>query len=1158
MKRKNFGGQITWRQGVVVCLIILLNTIPPPQVQADERPIKIGVLATRGAEQCLKSWTPTADYLTERIPGQTFIVVPLAHDLIGSSVRDGEVDFILCNSSFYVELEQGYGINRIASLKELRLGRAYSKYGSVIFSRAGRTDIRTLADLKGKSFMAVSENSLGGWQMAWRELEENGIAPYRDFRPLQFAETHIHDSVVYAVRDGLADAGTVRTNTLEELSAEGKIELNDFFVFPRLHDRETQTPYLCTTREYPDWPLAKVKGTPDDLAEKVAVALLQMRPDSPAAQAAGYAGWTIPLNYQPVMDLMMALRVGPYRDLGKVSIADIVRNYGPWILVAFVFFCSHALFTVLVMKLNRRIQASHYLLTGEIELHKKLDKELEQAKLQAEDATLAKSRFLANMSHEIRTPMNGIIAATDLALAETTPPEVEHYLHIVQNSSYSLLGIINDILDFSKIEAGQLELKKRPFRLDEMFDRVMDVFVNQAAEKDIEMLVDIDSGTPRILRGDCLRLQQILTNLIGNAIKFTGPGGIILVSVRDSGMAEGVTGDQVMLAFAVKDTGTGISPEYLPLLFEPFTQGDSSSTRKYEGTGLGLSICKKFVTMMDGTIGVDSIIGQGSTFYFTVRLEKSGETPVSRFIFPPDIRGVNVLVVDDCADSREIMAKMLTSLEFRVETVSSGLAAVDRLRNAGSDQAPVELVLMDWKMPEIDGIEASRRIREELQLTTPIIMMTAFAREVHRSTAEKVGTNGFLTKPIFQSTLFDAIMDAFGKEGARKPGVKRSFTTKASMYKKHLKGCRILVAEDNLTNQQVARAILGGAGIIVTMVGNGEEAVAEAAKGSFDAVLMDIQMPKMNGYEATKHIRLLPGCGNLPIIAMTAHALKGDEEKCLEAGMDGYVAKPINQDRLFYTIWRQLFNRNKVADIDDTSTAAPHSPALARGDSPAPPGEEEVGARQYETPEESPAFHLPGIDVGAVLQATGLNWRTFQDVLVGFYRDNRTTAATIDRALAADDVATLLHLAHSLKGSAGNIGAGELREVADQLEQGCGSHLPAAAIAHLCQALQEELSRLLGVLEPMVGKPADSGEQAHPPAAKSDIATLLTTFTEAIDRADPEEILTITGQVIDRLADHPGIDRSSLNTLEAQTRRYDYEQALKTIENIQKAMGNQR
>ncbi|EKD33845.1 MAG: metal dependent phosphohydrolase, partial [uncultured bacterium] len=489
--------------------ILLLQISYGPTAMAEERPLKIGVLATRGIEQCLKTWGPTADYLSGRIPGHTFVIVPLPHDRIASSVRAAEVDFILTNSSFYVELEQGYGTNRIATLKEMRLGRAYSHYGSVIFCRKARTDIRTPKDLKRKSFMAVSEESLGGWLMAWRELQETGIDPHRDFARLTYGETH--DEVVYAVRDGLVDAGSVRTNTLESLQAEGKIQLADFYVFPRLHNPEIQTPYLCSTREYPDWPMAKVKETPDELAEKVAVALLQMQVDSPAARAAECAGWTIPANYQSVMELMMALRVGPYKDLGKVTLGDILHSYGLWIAVGFLMFCTHLAFTGLVMKLNRRIKGSHLSLLTEMELHRKTDRELAKAKQQAEAATLAKSQFLANMSHEIRTPMNGIIAATDLAMAEAMSPEVERYLHIVQNSSYSLLSIINDILDFSKIEAGQLELKERVFRLDEMFDRVMDVFVNQAAEKGIELLVDIDLDTPRILLGDSLRLQQILT-----------------------------------------------------------------------------------------------------------------------------------------------------------------------------------------------------------------------------------------------------------------------------------------------------------------------------------------------------------------------------------------------------------------------------------------------------------------------------------------------------------------------------------------------------------------------------------------------------------------------------------------------------------------------
>jgi len=1118
---------------------VLLQLSSAGALSAEEGPIKIGVLATRGAEQCLKTWEATADHLTAHIPGKSFVIVPLAHDRIAPSVRQREVAFLLTNSSFYVELEQQYGINRIATLKESRLGQASSKYGSVIFTRKARKDIRTLEDLRGKSFMGVADGSLGGWQMTWRELKENGIDPYRDFQSLHFGETH--DNVVYAVRDGAVDAGTVRTNTLEEMAVEGKINLEDLFVFPRLYPVDPPTTYLCTTREYPDWPMAKVKDTPDELAEKVAVALLQMRADSPAALAAGCAGWTIPLNYQPVMDLMMALRLGPYKDLGKVTISDIFRNYGLWLLVGFIFFCSHIAFTGLVMKLNRRIKASQLSLMEEIELHKKLDRELEQAKQLAETATLAKSRFLANMSHQIRTPMNGIITATDLALAESLAPEVEHYLHIVHNSSYALLGIINDILDFSKIEAGLLELKERVFRLDEMFDRVIDVFVNQAAAKNIELLVDVDINTPRILRGDSLRLQQILTNLIGNAIKFTGAGGIILVSVRESDTAEGLTGNQVLLSFAVKDTGAGIAPEYLPLLFEPFTQGDSSSTRKYEGTGLGLSICKKFVTMMDGTIGVDTEVNKGSTFFFTVRFEKAGETPTSRLVFPPDISGLNVLVVDDSGDSREIMAKMLSSLGFRVETVASGGEALQKLQ-----KTPVDLVLMDWKMAEMDGIEASRRIRDDLHLTVPIIMMTAFAREVHRSTAEKVGINGFLTKPIFQSTLFDAIMDAFGKSGPPKSGAKMSFTTKASMYKKHLKGCKILVAEDNLTNQEVAKAILQGAGILVTVVGDGEDAVAKIIREPFDAVLMDIQMPRINGFQATQQIRQIPGCETLPIIAMTAHALKGDEEKCLEAGMDGYVSKPINQDRLFYTIWRHLLNRKRV---EGTAGEDPLLPP--EGDAAPVLTEDGEGVEQID-PNELPPFHLPGIDVGAVLQATGLHWRTFQDILIGFLRDNRTTTAAIQQALDTKDRHGLQHLAHSLKGSAGNIGAGELREAADELERGCGIHLPAADIADLCRELQTELSRLLVILEQIA--PEVVTREQLPPATTGEVTLLLTNLTNAIDRADPEEIRTKTTEILSRLANQNIVDQTLLATLETETERYDYDQALKTIGFIQKAV----
>ncbi|MGB3221367.1 MAG: response regulator [Desulforhopalus sp.] len=1154
MKRKIY--TIRWfARYSIIFIFLLLQFAATERTMAADKLVKIGVLAVRGVETSLINWSPTADYLTAQIPGHTFKILPLSHDRIISSVQKAEVDFILTNPFFYVELEQGHGANRIATLKELRLGRVYSKYGSVIFNRSDRTDIRKVSDLKGKSFMGVSEDSLGGWLMTWRELKENGINPENDFKALSYGGTH--DEVVYAVRDGLVDVGTVRTNTLELMSAEGKINLEDFFVFPRLYDRDLQTPYLCFTREYPDWPMAKAKETPDELAEKVTVALLQMKIDSPPVLAAGYAGWTIPLNYQPVMECMMELHVGPYKDLGRITIGNLLRDYWPWILASFLVFASHVAFTGLILKLNRKIKASNLTLSDEMELHKKMDIELGLAKEQAEAATLAKSQFLANMSHEIRTPMNGIIVATDLALAESVSKEVEHYLHIVQNSSFALLGIINDILDYSKIEAGQLELKDRVFRLDEMFDRVMDVFVNQAAEKGIELLVDIDKDTPRILHGDSLRLQQILTNLIGNSLKFTGSNGIILVSVRDnSDTTEGLTADQVMLAFSVKDNGIGISPDYLPILFEPFTQGDSSSTRKHEGTGLGLSICKKFVSMMHGTINVDSMVGQGSTFSFTVRLVRAATPIGSMYDIPPDISGMNVLVVDDCADSRMIMEKILTSLDFKVEALASGVDAIRRLQAQTESKSTIDLVLMDWKMPEMNGLETSRIIRKELQLTMPIIMMTAFAREVHKSEAEQAGANGFLTKPIFQSTLFDAIMDAFGKEAVRKGGRRTDFTTKASMYKKHLKGCRILVAEDNYTNQQVAKAILEGAGVQVKIVENGEEALAAVKREKFDGILMDIQMPRMNGYKATKLIRTLPGCDSLPIIAMTAHAMKGDEEKCLEAGMDGYVSKPINQDRFFYTLWHLLRNRKRTTgNITDINRDAADDETAGKEDDRL----ENPSADILKSDEESSIpFQLPGIDVGTVLQKTGLDWQTYLTILVGFYEDNMTTVLEIRKVQDEKDFDSLLRLAHRLKGSAGNIGATDVQQAASALEQVCNQPGSSHLVSVLSTRLQEELDRLLNLLHPLVLKNETDDVQKFVSHADDDPEKLLAALTEAIDRADPEDVKAVTAELRKMLAGQKTVDSSLLKTLDAQTRRYDYDQALKTIRQIRDAVEEQK
>ena len=972
----------------LLVIVLLVGGLHPAQSWAENAPLKIGVLAIRGGDQCLKSWSPTAEYLTRQIPGQRFIIVPLTHDQIYPTVKNGAVDFILTNSAFYVGLEHWYRANRIVTLKERRASGVYTRYGGVIFCRRDRKDIRRLEDLKGKSFMAVSETSLGGWLMAWREFKEKGIDPHRDFGALRFNETH--DEVVYAVRDRLVDAGTVRTSTLEDLSAEGKIDLNDFYVFPRIHAEDGPTSYFCTTREYPEWPMAKVKHTPDDLAQKVAVALLRMPPASPAALAAGCAGWTIPLNYQPVHDCLKALGVGPYKDLGKITITDVLKTYGHWIIFACAVFCIMTAFTAVIMKLNRRIRTSNVRLQVEMDLRRQKDRELKTAKEMAEAATRAKSEFLANMSHEIRTPMNGVIGATDLALGEDVPPKIENYLKIIQSSAYSLLGIINDILDFSKIEAGKFELKMRTFRLNEVFDRVMELFFSKAAEKGIELLVDCDPDTPKVLNGDPLRLQQILTNLVSNATKFTDAGGVILIKVKPSTQApDNLAAGEVMLSFSVKDTGTGIAPEYRDLLFEPFSQADTSSTRKYEGTGLGLSICKQLVTLMDGEIGVESELGKGSTFFFTVRLNRPSDKPAAKPVVPPDIQGATVLVVDDLADSCLIMRKMLESLGFRVETLGAGADALSRLKDNQMRNNPIELIMMDWKMPQMDGIEVSRKIRQDMKLAMPIIMMTAFGRG---RTAHRSGKGGDQRIPDQADLSVDPVRRHHGRF---RQGRGQGDGSKNALHHPGLHLSQAIERATHAGGRRQPHQPTGGPG----HPGRGRNRGHH--RGQWRGGRRRRSRPgfrcRADGHSDAQNERLrshpvdsgiAPG-GTIPIVAMTAHAMKGDEEKCLEAGMDGYISKPVNQDRLFHTLWRLLRSRKDLSEdipLEDEDAASPDISFAS------------------ETIDHGLPDSLPGLDIKDTLAALNIDGATLARIMRGFLADNQQTVDHLQAALADRDL----------------------------------------------------------------------------------------------------------------------------------------------------------
>ena len=660
--------------------------------------------------------------------------------------------------------------------------------------------------------------------------------------------------------------------------------------------------------------------------------------------------------------------------------------------------------------------------------------DLDEEKSKAEEATRAKSDFLANMSHEIRTPMNAVIGMAHLALKTELSPKQQDYLNKIQSSANSLLGIINDILDFSKIEAGKLDMEAVEFDLLETMDNVANVITVKAQEREnLEVLFYLDSQVPNFLVGDSLRLNQILVNLGNNAVKFTEQGEIVIsVSVNERSDAKAT------LQFSVRDTGIGMTAEQQSKLFQAFSQADTSTTRKYGGTGLGLTISKRLVNMMGGEIWVESEPGHGTTFNFTSDFGLGKETVKRHFEPSPDLRGLKVLVVDDNATSREILQDILESFSFEVFLAASGEEALEEIERADKDQ-PFEIVIMDWKMPGLDGIQTSRRIKNHQKLTKipAIVLVTAYGREEIMRQADEIGLDGFLLKPVNSSVLFDAIMQALGKEAQVVSQVGRQKEQGAEELDA-ISGARVLLVEDNEINQQVAREILQGAGIIVTVANNGREGVDAAKQNQYDVILMDIQMPVMDGYTATREIRkwegemgkgegglkaedrtptsnLQPPTSNIPIIAMTAHAMAGDEQKSLEAGMNGHVTKPIDPDQLFAALQKWIKPGDKP--IEGRQAQASIQPD------------------QTEPNEEALPESLPGFDLTAGLARLMGNKRLYRKLLVDFGTNYTGTAGEIGEALNAKDFEQAHSLVHNLKGLAGNLEAKDLQAATVGMEK---------------------------------------------------------------------------------------------------------------------------